>query len=137
MKAVRKQQYTFFFYKQRVYKHTQPQIREILSTLLSTPPASDFEIDNKISEKLLFFPKISEKNAIFSKISEQYPKHFNFFSFSYIHSLIFLDASSHLYMRVCPSVRWSVRGSVCPLALRKKRRNWPKSSWNESYSRYI
>ena len=40
---------TRFFYKQRVYKHTQPQIREILSTSLSTPPASDFEIDNKIS----------------------------------------------------------------------------------------
>ena len=40
---------TRFFYKQRVYKHTQPQIREILSTLLSTPLASDFEIDNKIS----------------------------------------------------------------------------------------
>ena len=61
---------TRFFYKQRVYKHTQPQIREILSNLLSTPPASDFEIDNKISEKLLLFPKISEKNAIFSKISK-------------------------------------------------------------------
>ena len=53
------------FYKQRVYKHTQPQIREILSTLLSTSPASDFEIDNKISEKLLLFPKISEKTVIF------------------------------------------------------------------------
>ena len=26
----------------------------------------------------------------------------------------FLDASSHLYMRVCPSVRVSVRPSVCP-----------------------
>ena len=38
----------FLFYKQKVYKHTQPQIQEILSTLLSTPPASDFEIDNKI-----------------------------------------------------------------------------------------
>ena len=42
----------FFFYKHKVHKHTQPQIREILSTLLSTPPASDFEIDNKISEKM-------------------------------------------------------------------------------------
>ena len=60
----------FFFYKHKVHKHTQPQIREILSNLLSTPPASDFEIDNKISEKLLLFPKISEKNAIFSKISK-------------------------------------------------------------------
>ena len=27
----------FFLYKQQVYKHTQPQILEILSTLLSTP----------------------------------------------------------------------------------------------------
>ena len=26
--------------------------------------------------------------------------------------LCFLDASSHLYMRVCPSVGWSVRRSV-------------------------
>ena len=52
-----KRPYTFFFYKQRVYKHTQPQIREILSTLLSTSPASDFEIDIKISEKLLLLPK--------------------------------------------------------------------------------
>ena len=60
-----------FFYKHKVHKHTQPQIWKILSTLLSTPPASDFEIDNIISEKLLFFPKFSEKNAIFSKISEQ------------------------------------------------------------------
>ena len=56
----------FFLYKHKVHKHTQPQIREILSTLLSTPPALDFEIDNKISEKLQFFPKISEKNSIFS-----------------------------------------------------------------------
>ena len=38
----------FFFNKHRVHKHTQPQIQEILSTLLSTPPASDFEIVNKI-----------------------------------------------------------------------------------------
>ena len=56
---------TRFFCKQRVYKHTQPQIREILSTFLNTPPASDFEIDNKIFEKLLLFPKISEKTTIF------------------------------------------------------------------------
>ena len=59
------------FYKHKVHKHTQPQIREILSTLLSTPPASDFEIDNKISEKLLLFPKISEKMQFFPKISKQ------------------------------------------------------------------
>ena len=39
----------FLYYKQKVYKHTKPQIREILSTSLSTPPASDFEIDYKIS----------------------------------------------------------------------------------------
>ena len=59
---------THFFYKHKVHKHTQPQIQEILSTLLSTPPASDFEIDNKISEKLLLFPKIIEKNYnLFSK----------------------------------------------------------------------
>ena len=38
----------FLFYKQKIYKHSQPQIWEILSTLLSTPPASDFEIANKI-----------------------------------------------------------------------------------------
>ena len=56
-----------FFYKQKVHKHTQPQIREILSSLLSTPLASDFEIDNKISEKLQFFPKISEKTAFFAQ----------------------------------------------------------------------
>ena len=41
----------------------------------------------------------------------------------------FLDASSHLYMRVCPSVcpyvRPSVGPSVGPLALRKKRQNRP------------
>ena len=62
----------FLFCKQKVYKHTQPQIREILSTLLSTPPASEFEIDNKISAKLQFFPKISEKKFNFSlKISKQ------------------------------------------------------------------
>ena len=52
-----KSKYTFFFYKQLVYKHTQPQIQEFLSTLLSTPPASDFEIDTKISEKMQFFSK--------------------------------------------------------------------------------
>ena len=49
----------------------------------------------------------------------------------------FLDASSHLYMRVCPSVRMSVCPFVCPLASKKNRRNCPKSSGNESYSRYI
>ena len=42
-------------YKQQVYKHTQPLIREILSTLLSTPPASDFTIDNQILGKNKFF----------------------------------------------------------------------------------
>ena len=47
--------YFFFFYKNKVHKHTQPQIREILSTLLSTPPASDFEIHYKISEKMQIF----------------------------------------------------------------------------------
>ena len=60
--------FDLFFYKQRVYKHTQPQIREILSTLLSTPPASDFEIDNKISKNNTIFSKILAKNGIFSKI---------------------------------------------------------------------
>ena len=55
--------YTFFFYKHKVHKHTQPQIREILSTLLSTPPASDFEIDNKIFEKnAIFSPKLQNSN---------------------------------------------------------------------------
>ena len=52
---------TFFFNKQQVYKHTQPQTREILSTLLSTPPASDFKIDNKIFGKKKFLSKISKK----------------------------------------------------------------------------
>ena len=33
----------------------------------------------------------------------------------------FLDASSHLYKRVCPSVCPSVRTSVCPLRLFRKR----------------
>ena len=36
--------------------------------------------------------------------------------------ITFLDASSHLYMRVCPSVCPSVRPSVGPLALSKNRR---------------
>ena len=36
--------------------------------------------------------------------------------------LVFLDASSHLYKRVCPSVRPNVCPSVCPLPLRKKHR---------------
>ena len=57
----RKMCYTFFFYKHKVHKHTQPQIREILSTLLSTPAALDFEIDNKISEKIQFSSKISKQ----------------------------------------------------------------------------
>merc|ERR1719511_230302 len=62
----------FFFHKHEVHKHTQPQIQEILSTLLSTPPASDFEIDNKIAAKLQFFPKISKKKIDFSpKISKR------------------------------------------------------------------
>ena len=44
-----------------------------------------------------------------------------------ISRFLFLDASSHLYMRVCPSVRMSVYPYVRPLPLRKKRRNRPKS----------
>ena len=62
---------TRFFYKQRVYKHTQPQIREILSTLLSTPPASDFEIDNEILKNCYFFPKFQKRLQFFSKILKQ------------------------------------------------------------------
>ena len=48
---------TLFSHKHKVYKHTQPHIRELLSTLLSTPPASDFEIGKygKIFEKFNFF----------------------------------------------------------------------------------
>ena len=34
---------------------------------------------------------------------------------------MFLDASSHLYMRVCPSVRPWVRGSVYPSVSIKKK----------------
>ena len=60
--------------------------------------------------------------------------------FFFIALLAFLDASSHLYMRVRPSVRPCVCMSVCsyvrPLAFWKNRRNRPKSSGNQSYSRY-
>ena len=35
----------------------------------------------------------------------------------------FLDAFSHLYKRVCPSVCLSVRGSVCPSVSIKKTRS--------------
>ena len=48
----------FLLYKHNVHKHTQPQILEILSTLLSTPPASDFEIHHIIFEKIQIFSKI-------------------------------------------------------------------------------
>ena len=41
------------------------------------------------------------------RLLNTYKKHFK--------TLRFLDASSHLYKRVCPSVRWSVRPSVRPL----------------------
>ena len=37
-----------------------------------------------------------------------------FFLFFFLLFFFFLDASSHLYMRVCPSVRMSVCPSVCP-----------------------
>ena len=86
----------FFFYKHKVHKHTQPQIREILSTLLSTPPASDFEIDIKISGKLQFFPKISEKNSIFPPNLQNYDLNTELknalqcFPSSHIHCLILL-----------------------------------------------
>ena len=49
----------------------------------------------------------------------------------------FLDASSHLYMRVCPSVCPSVRPYVRPLAFKQNRRNRPKSSGIESHPRHI
>ena len=35
----------FFLYKHKVHKHAQPQIGRILSTLLSTAPASDLVVD--------------------------------------------------------------------------------------------
>ena len=47
-------------------------------------------------------------------------------------SLQFLDAFSHLYKRVCPSVRPSIRRSVCPsvhhtrVETMQKNRFWPK-----------
>ena len=47
--------YTFFFYKHKVHKHAQPQIGRILSTLLSTAPASDLVVDIKIYQNLQFF----------------------------------------------------------------------------------
>ena len=50
--------YTFFFYKHKVHKHTQPQIGRILSTLLSTAPASDLEVNIKVCQNLQFFLKI-------------------------------------------------------------------------------
>ena len=46
---------TGFFYKHKVHKHTQPQIGRILSTLLSTAPASDLVVDIKINQNLQFF----------------------------------------------------------------------------------
>ena len=37
-------QYTLFFYKQWVHKHTQPKIMDFLSILLSIFPASDLPL---------------------------------------------------------------------------------------------
>ena len=37
--------------------------------------------------------------------------------FRFVLAITVLDASSHLYNRVCPSVRPSVRPSVCPRSL--------------------
>ena len=45
----------FFFYKHKVHKHAQPQIGRILSTLLSTAPASDLVVDTKIHQNLQLF----------------------------------------------------------------------------------
>ena len=75
-----------YFCKQRVYGHTQPQIREILNTLLSTPPAPDFEIDNKISKKVPFFPKF-QNNEVNSRKNIT---HLNVFPSSHIYYVILM-----------------------------------------------
>ena len=43
---------THFIYRHEVHKHAQPQIRQILSTLLSTAPASNLVVDNEINQNL-------------------------------------------------------------------------------------
>ena len=45
----------FFFYKQRVYKHTEPQITEFLSILLSIFPASDLPVGKVLSLDFVYF----------------------------------------------------------------------------------
>ena len=57
----------FFLYKYEVHKHAQPQIERILSTSLSTAPASDLVVDIKIYQNLQFlhevFPKSQKNNT--------------------------------------------------------------------------
>ena len=50
----------------------------------------------------------------FSFFTLSYFPQFPSFLFHFLLFFVFLDASSHLYMRVCPSVRPSVHVSVCP-----------------------
>ena len=67
---------------------------------------------------------LEKKNAMYQRIAQTILSqvlHFTYYNFSYLkHPTIrcvlstFLDASSHLYKRVCPSVRPSVRRSVRP-----------------------
>ena len=47
--------YTFFFYKQWVYKHTEPQITEFLSISLSIFPASDLPIGKVLLLDFVYF----------------------------------------------------------------------------------
>ena len=45
----------FFFFKQWVYKHTEPQITIFLSILLSIFPASDLTMGKVLSQDFVYF----------------------------------------------------------------------------------
>ena len=45
----------FFFYKQWVYKHTEPQITDFLSISLSIFPASDLPMGKVLSQDFVYF----------------------------------------------------------------------------------
>ena len=55
--------YTFFFYKQLVYKQPQAQIAKNLSTLLSTLSASDLVSKVTLLRKLLLVTKNTGENV--------------------------------------------------------------------------
>ena len=62
-----------------------------------------------------FFGLTMKCELVFLEVIVLYSIFFFFFFPLILHAIfIFLDASSHLYMRVCPSVRVSVRPSVYP-----------------------